>query len=712
MPKNKSNMKMKRGQVTIFVVLGLVLIAAIAGVLYIVKNQERPRVDVPDDLVFEHNNIKKFVESCTYSIAKEAIIKLGEQGGYIDPLATGVTFVPGFPTKGRGFEFVEGSEFVIPYWYHMSSPDSCVYGCDFASEQPQLLGSSSFSVESQISDYIELQLNDCLRDFSDFDYSGLDITQPDVFVANTIIGRDKVTIKLDNDILLGKDGETTTISEFSTDLDVKLGDMFIVGSELVYFAADNNTKLLEALTKETIALGSIGNDPALPPMRGAAKINLFDLDYWLLTEVESEIELLLMTYVPSLQVLFAKNSAVFDTSDEYIDATYNNRIIMLNHTRVNPAILNELNVNFIYLGWWDSYVKVKPGGQMITPNFNGWKNKFFSLGIYTYDFGYDVSYPVMVIIEDEDAFNGEGFILQFGLEANLRNNQPVIGNIPYGLEEESEYVSIIDFCDLQQRNSGNIKINVIDELNGNSLDDVDVSFDCIDETCLLGKTQNGIGINTKLPICWGGYLTASKMGYPDVIVPLSTNLDVDDEVSISLIKEKTYDVSIKKHVLRKFGFNWELSNSYSVLDDSEQLFLLIQKVVETDESEYIKFVSIEGIESATINLVPGEYTVEATLIRNLGPGMDPEEIVIAEQEMYGETIPEIVFNSSFLEGGLTFDINHTWTVTSDNYNKDKIIFHVVGLDVNSINSYDDLEQMEAYVEYSESERTLLEPEFE
>ncbi|MFH1589952.1 MAG: hypothetical protein ABIB43_05280 [archaeon] len=697
---------MKRGQVTIFVVLGLVLIAAIAGVLYIVKNQERPRVDVPDDLVFEYNDVKGFVEGCTYSLAKEAIIRIGEHGGYLNPQESGVMFIPGFPTRGSGFEFVDGTGLVIPYWYYMSSPDSCTNNCQFKSKQPTLL-----DIESQIEEYVETNLDSCLNNFKEFEKIGLTVKEVGDVKAKVTIGDTRTIVQLEKELVLEKNDASVKILEFSTELEVKLKHMINIASHIVKASSHEGSDFLGVVTREIIAETSLGEHPPIPPMYAPPKIGFGGSDVWLLSDVKERLQTELMTHVPTMQVLYARNSDFFDTDDPFINSLYNQKILYLNESLVSLDDLFQYDVNFVYLGWWPIYAKIKPGGQVITPKPRGIRTKFFSFGYMEYNFAYDISYPILLVMRDDTAFGDEGFTLQFGIETNMRNNVPMSANFNDWPTFEEE--NLIDYCDWGQRTSGDIKITTVDEMTNEPIKDVLTTYECVEESCLIGYSQGEQGVlNTKLPPCWGGYFTALKDGYYSSPVLFDSEIDEAANIIIPMIEEKTLKVDIRKHVVEtNFGSD-SLMTSYSALDDEEEVFLYIERVLQPGESEYTKFVTIKGLEPATINLVPGNYTVEATLTRNLGPGMDPEEIVIPEQEIQGETIPKTVFNSSFFEGGLTFDINHTWTVTQDNCNKSKVVFHVVGLDVNNVNSYDDLEQMDAYTEYSVSERTLLEPEFE
>ncbi|MBU1854137.1 MAG: hypothetical protein KKF89_00305, partial [Nanoarchaeota archaeon] len=313
--------KQKRGQITIFVILGIVLLIVAGGFLYMrsqaIDDQGQQEVDELTPQEFGH--VKKFVDTCVYEIAKEGLMIIGEKGGYVNPLQSGVMAVPGFPTKGNGFEFAPQTNLLIPYWYYMSSADSCVTNCDFESKQPMLSGNSVNSIESQLRRYVANNINNCLKDFEDFKEQGLDIERSEKVDVIIIIGDESIVITLDNSLTIKQDDQLVTISKFTAELDVKLKQMYELATQIVNYESSNNTKFLEMFTREVIALGSMGSDKKIPPMRGLPQINLKGSDYWLLPDVKSELENQLMMNIPTLQLLFSRNSAIFETGDPYID---------------------------------------------------------------------------------------------------------------------------------------------------------------------------------------------------------------------------------------------------------------------------------------------------------------------------------------------------------------------------------------------------------
>ena len=77
----------KRGQFTIFVVLGIVLIAAFAFMLFarniVVQTQLQNKADNIINQVLQTSSIEHYVTSCVNRVTDEAVVRLGLQGGVL-----------------------------------------------------------------------------------------------------------------------------------------------------------------------------------------------------------------------------------------------------------------------------------------------------------------------------------------------------------------------------------------------------------------------------------------------------------------------------------------------------------------------------------------------------------------------------------------------------------------------------------------------------
>ena len=161
----------KKGQVTLFIVIGIIMLLALVVFVSIreeaAKQEIVPGVRVAvEDVPVEFSLIRPFVESCISDIAEEALIKLGEHGGYIDPAEFGINAVAD-PTAGSAVRFSAGSGLEIPYWFYLSSDNKCSGNCQFSYGRPALYRSEdrAKSIEAQLDKYVDNNLKDCLNDF-------------------------------------------------------------------------------------------------------------------------------------------------------------------------------------------------------------------------------------------------------------------------------------------------------------------------------------------------------------------------------------------------------------------------------------------------------------------------------------------------------------------------------------------------------------------
>ena len=92
------------------------------------------------------------------------------------------------------------------------------------------------------------------------------------------------------------------------------------------------------------------------------------------------------------------------------------------------------------------------------------------------------------------------------------------------------------FCDIDKRNTGEIRVEVNDK-GGIPVDDVQVSYSCVGEDCVIGQTKYGV-LMTKFPVCAGGTISYIREGYLGRFETIDTALDKADAFSVSLEKAR------------------------------------------------------------------------------------------------------------------------------------------------------------------------------
>jgi len=151
----------KKAQLTIFLIIGIILLFSSAIVFYI-KGEviEDTAAVLPqiERVPLELQPLKTFVENCIRDVATDAIKKLGLYGGYIDPENsdyTGTFLTAGYePTESEVLVFLGDKK--IPYWWFLDSDNDCQALCKFASKRPTTNPTGGpTSIVNQINTYIK-----------------------------------------------------------------------------------------------------------------------------------------------------------------------------------------------------------------------------------------------------------------------------------------------------------------------------------------------------------------------------------------------------------------------------------------------------------------------------------------------------------------------------------------------------------------------------
>src|SRR3989338_733361 len=172
-------MVFKRGQITIFIIIALVIVAGIGSLVYIQSTKkvtENPNVA----------DVRACAEPCLKQTAEDAVLTIGEQGGYYD-----------LPEKSNYFLF-------FPKPYYIYEKDNLVPGMQI--------------LERELGSYIADNIDVCLGDFEVLTQKGYDVKKA---------GANKVTAKIDGKsnsvsvtakipISVSKANSTDLVTDFST----------------------------------------------------------------------------------------------------------------------------------------------------------------------------------------------------------------------------------------------------------------------------------------------------------------------------------------------------------------------------------------------------------------------------------------------------------------------------------------------------------------
>ncbi|MAH33616.1 hypothetical protein CL615_04470 [archaeon] len=186
-------MILKKGQITVFVIIGIILIISLF-LIFKLQNTETEGITetgVQKVIELDASSINLFVQECVNMIGADSIDIAGKQGGYTDLNENMLATFYGF----FGYAYDEGTNKLL----------------------------SKEEMSNQISLYVETFLPDCINDFSIF--KSFDILQGNV-KAETLIGANDVSIKVNYPLKISKLGSETTISDFISKYDVRLSHIY------------------------------------------------------------------------------------------------------------------------------------------------------------------------------------------------------------------------------------------------------------------------------------------------------------------------------------------------------------------------------------------------------------------------------------------------------------------------------------------------------
>jgi len=533
----------KRGQVTTFVVFGLLVVVLALGIYF---TRERIFTDIltPKELSVpaQVEDVKNFVEACFDDVLKKAVLLLGSQGGYIevpgDPLTIGV-FANYLPLYGDN---------KVVYWY---------YKADNNVEVVQVPTLSA--MESEISRYIQDHMNDCLGVFNDFENFKVSKGRMNVI---TDIKNNKVVSKLEFPFKVTKNEFEFTFDEFYSVYDVPLGDLYTIAQRI--YDEENERFFLE---RKTLDMMSVYDEV---PLVGETRDCVAPV--WVKEKVKTDLKRILRDNIVHFRI----------KGTDYVLKSLKN-----NFFEIEAGIDDkESHVNFLFSELWPIEFQVYPEdngilrGQSITESLGevrGIAESFVCLS--TYEFLYNIRYPVLLIL------NKNGYTLQFVIQVVIDRNKPRINTDEFPVFEQYDS----RFCNEQT----SFSVYTVDP-SFVDLNDVDVTYKCINHLCDLGKSRDGLW-RGKVPFCGNGFFIGEKRGYHFGKSQVSTSR----EGAVFLVLEPLKVMNVDVRVMRAGS---------GELQEGEKVFISLEE----ENKDFKRFILYP--DQKTVELVPGTYTAKISLI--------------------------------------------------------------------------------------------------
>lgn len=553
----------KRGQLTLFVVLGILLVSS-AALLYYYRDQiflsewqreQAQSLVVPQEAEELHTEIS----NCVASVAHDGMTLLGQQGGYIvlpeDPIGKG-----SYNTFSNSLEILPDSDFQTAYWFYQAAN-----GVDH-SQVPTIE-----DMQNQLATYMDEHLAPCANNYDLF--TQYNATASEISTDVQILD-DKVLFTVHYPVHIALYDFTFDLDSFYVSEDVPLGSLYHAATDIMN--KENSDYVFEDVSYDSLVL-----------YQDKVPLSWADLSCdqktWNVNDVETNLKNILAENILALKAR-GTNYKVSDSTDKnYFEKDL-----------IDSSIPDTTSVNFFYSTDWPFSMQVYPteGSTLKEDTLTGSPVTAFLSGLFclhNYNFIYDIKYPVLVSLYDTKT----DYRFQFASMAVLDNNQPrknTLGTLDLPPVENT-------ICSNAQTPLTVSVEEVADDGSLVNLDSAQVSFQCINNLCPLGTTQ-GTDTTFTVPSCVNGQVIAEKDGYQRSLTTVTTT----EESSATVVLEKYANLTYDIQVVDANGNTREATSS-------DVLFITLTE----KDTGYTTTVTYPS-ESDRILLIPGTYTLSGKLV--------------------------------------------------------------------------------------------------
>ena len=192
----------KRGQISIFVIIAIVIVAAVLFFLVIQPQITRPALSAEEAqklLASQIEPIKKYVTDCVEKTYMKCVTLIGYQGGYYKPA-----------------RFIQFGNYSIPYLVYKE-------GDNWANDLPLLA-----TIGRNIDECAKSGSNDiktCINDFKEFKKI-IDIEEKPMAISTMEIQECSITIDVDYPLILKRSGSQTSVDKMPFSFSACLGQAY------------------------------------------------------------------------------------------------------------------------------------------------------------------------------------------------------------------------------------------------------------------------------------------------------------------------------------------------------------------------------------------------------------------------------------------------------------------------------------------------------
>ncbi len=706
----------RSAQTTIFMIVGLIILIGGLAFFYATKRVAEsfePEIKiVQEQIPIEFDPIKNYGNDCAYSAALEGINIIGKQGGYIsftDKTLNKESFaITQNPTESDAVSFTKDSDLKTAYWWHLRSSNNCRADCKFASRRPELRQSEN-SIEKQLERYVDLRFRECLNNFEPFTEQGFKVSEAGKIKTDVVIGLDDLSIIVDYPIDAEIEDRKTRVSQFLAHVPISLNKVYDLATKITNMEIKH--RYLEKHVLNLLVAFSGVDKEKLPPMSDM-RFEFGKTTSWQRSDVQNKVTGLLTSYIPLFQV-----DGTYNYERNLFDSQLKQKMYDSTIIPVANSSFKDLAAYFTYLDFWQMYFDLNCKGERCVPSSANSLISFF--GIQDYRFAYDLSFPVLVEVKDPFALDGRGYSFSFFLEGNIRNNKPMPTDfVPL---ERAAFSESSLLCDA--KTSGNVTITAVSAATKKPIDDAQVLYTIIDESCFIGATNSDGVLKEPFPVGVGGVVNVIKDGY----IGKSAEFDpkIKTEVAFKVELQPIYEkkLIVKKKNVAKTQQGWQFVNLPVDLNNKESATIALIRISDEGELDFSSIANYQVQQETDLEIAPGSYVADINLILD-DRIIIPEKQKCVNKNIFGDkecfTTPKIDFGERaspgqerFPEGGLKLNL----TINANDLEKyNTIVLYAVSIDFANVPEQsrvvEDIEQMGKIEEYSIIYQLALSPTFQ
>ena len=659
----------KKGQVSVFVIIGILLVLLTGTYLaykyFGIEESLRERRQLLSRVPAQFQPVASTLNQCVAKVTADALTLVGSQGGYAtlpqDPLPT--TFIT--PIK-RNLDIIPNSDFQTPLWFR---------------ETGNGLQETAIPTKKQVEQNLALVINEkfssCVENLTSFTSQGFHLLNiADKPTSAVRILPERVEAQVEFPVTLSLNEIQYTLEAHTAEVETTFGQLYDAAVEI--FETENTGFFLENKTLDLLIA-----DDAIP--FSGSDLSCTE-HVWSKRGVIERVKNALFENVAAMTI---KGSNT-DKDPDYLtfDAMKRDR--------------KAITINLMYNPAWPTFIEISPSkGDTLTSDpitkhtgnlVTSILSSYFCLN--NYHFVYTIKYPVLITLTDEQGFN-----FQYATEVILERNLPRKNTIlPLTLPDTTS-----PLCDYSTAPLTITTLAVNNEGFLAPLNNVQLSFKCFPTTCTLeetGKNKNTVTLLS--PPCVNGIVEGQKEGYFNGKTVVATN--TKEHQDIDLVLEPLYEKNVEVFVIEKgtgktrepysselatFEFRHKdarFTTSYSTqeegascdkdedcgpgLDCKRDSCILPNCEKDTDCSLHQKCVSQQCAPKDNIKLLVGDYFVTSSLSRSSSIPLTTQKrevekcvetgrqgllgLFLTEEKCFKTEIPPVELKNVIV-GGATFE---------------------------------------------------------